>query len=598
MGCETCSNKPGGVPNGCQNNGTCASGGCSKLAVYDWLGNMELPGHATPFEYVEIRFKNGRKDFFRNATKTNLNPGDVVAVEANPGYDMGTISASGELARLQMETKGAMKNARDLKTVIRTARTEDFELWREARSLESDAMQKGRTIAIALGLEMKISDVEYQGDKQKATFYYTADGRVDFRELIKKFADAFRVRIEMKQIGARQEAGRLGGIGSCGRELCCSTWLTDFRSVSTSAARYQQLSLNTQKLAGQCGKLKCCLNYELDTYQDALKGFPKNFNRLKTKKGTATHFKTDIFKGMLWYFYDEGGATNPVPINKDRVAEILEMNAAGEYPDNLLDFVEVEAPKEEAYGNVVGQDSLTRFDELKKPRGKNKKRKGNRSKPRNPNAAQAKGGEPDQKSNHANRPKKSRGPHREIETSQEEKVVATKIPKHNRAGHGGLHFLILMLVLAFSACQDEQLVFEKNVEIPGARWFVADKAILDVDIQDTVSQHNFLINVRNTEKYPFRNLYVFVKTKFPNGKTSKDTVGIVLADATGRWLGKGSGFLNSSQHLSNAILFKYNKRFPISGTYTFEIEQAMRMDTLDGIQNVGLRIEKSKPSQR
>ena len=383
MGCESCSNGKGGMPAGCKNNGTCSSGGCSKLEVYDWLGNMELPGNVAPFEYVEIRFKNGRKEFFRNGTPVFLNPGDAVVVEASPGTDVGVISASGELARVQMETKRAMKNLRELRKVTRKATTEDLEKWRNARSREEETMFQSRTIAIALGLEMKISDVEYQADNSKAVFYYTAEGRVDFRELIKKFAEKFRVRIEMKQIGARQEAGRLGGIGSCGRELCCSTWLTDFRSVSTSAARYQQLSLNTQKLAGQCGKLKCCLNYELDSYLDALSKFPKNHNKLKTQKGVATHFKTDIFRGIMWYFYEEeGGATSPVALHKDRVAEILEMNRDDKFPMDLKAFAQAEEPREkETYGNVVGQDSLTRFDETKKKskgRSKSRNKKPNR----------------------------------------------------------------------------------------------------------------------------------------------------------------------------------------------------------------------------
>ncbi len=418
MGCESCTNGKGGTPAGCKSNGTCSSGGCSKLSVFDWLGNMELPGNTTPFDYVEIRFKNGRKEFYRNATKSSLNPGDAVIVEANPGYDLGIISASGELARLQMETKRAMKYARDLRKVLRKATSDDLEKWRVARGREEETMFKSRTIAIALGLEMKISDIEFQADGSKATFYYTADGRVDFRELIKRFADTFRIRIEMKQIGARQEAGRLGGIGSCGRELCCSTWLTDFRSVSTSAARYQQLSLNTQKLAGQCGKLKCCLNYELDSYLDALSTFPKNFNRLKTKKGIANHLKTDIFKGIMWYIYDEEGVTVPVPLHKDRVAEILEMNRNDKFPIDLKSFVELEEPKEEAYGNVVGQDSLTRFDETKKKSKRRKKRNPknqntSRDAKQTPNAKKRSGNTPDkEKPNPQNRNPKAKSGNR------------------------------------------------------------------------------------------------------------------------------------------------------------------------------------------
>jgi cell fate regulator YaaT (PSP1 superfamily) len=291
---------------------------------------------------------------------------------------VGVVSAEGELARLQMDKKKLSKNTRDIKRILRKATTDDLTLWREARSLEADAMFQARGISSSLGLEMKISDVEYQGDKTKATFYYTADGRVDFRELIRKFAETFRVRIEMKQIGARQEAARLGGIGSCGRELCCSTWLTDFRSVSTSAARYQQLSLNTQKLAGQCGKLKCCLNYELDSYLDAIKHLPKSNIKLRTKKGIAFHIKTDIFKGIMWYVYEEGTANGPIPLAAERVKEIIAMNEEKQFPEDLKGFVEIEVPKDEAYSNVVGQDSLTRFDQKRTKRKKRRKPSGNK----------------------------------------------------------------------------------------------------------------------------------------------------------------------------------------------------------------------------
>src|SRR5690554_956235 len=381
MGCESCTNGKGGMPAGCKNNGTCSSGGCSKLEVFDWLGNMELPGNVAPFEYVEIRFKNGRKEFFRNGTSFFLNPGDAVVVEASPGIDVGIISASGELARLQMETKRAMKSLRELRKVIRKATTEDLEKWREARSREEETMFQSRTIAIALGLEMKISDVEYQADNSKAIFYYTADARVDFRELIKKLADEFKVRIEMKQIGVRQEASRLGGIGSCGRELCCSTWLTDFRSVSTSAARYQQLSLNPEKLAGQCGKLKCCLNYELDMYIDELKDFPSTEIKLYSKKGVGVHIKTDVFKRLMWYLHQTEEKSGPVlvALSPERVKEIIALNKEKKNPEDLKDFdestFETKAPD---YADVLGQDDLSRFD---KKFTKKKKRKGGERKP-------------------------------------------------------------------------------------------------------------------------------------------------------------------------------------------------------------------------
>jgi cell fate regulator YaaT (PSP1 superfamily) len=352
---------------------------------------MSLPGGQTPFDMVEVRFKNSRKDFFRNVNGLGLNVGDVIAVEASPGHDIGIVSLTGELVRLQMKKKGVNFDSEEIKKIYRKAKQQDIDKWREGQSLEVATMYKARTIALQLGLQMKLSDVEYQGDKSKAIFYYTADERVDFRELIKVLADAFKVRIEMRQIGARQEAARLGAIGSCGRELCCSTWLTDFRTVSTSAARYQQLSLNPMKLAGQCGKLKCCLNYELDTYQDALKEFPQiDGKRLHTQKGDAFLQKTDIFKRLIWWSY----TTEPdvfIPLSIARVKEVLEMNEKGEKPVDLAEFKEISAlpeVKQPDFENVVGQDSLTRFDKQKNQnRNKHKKHPGNKGpNPNNKNA--------------------------------------------------------------------------------------------------------------------------------------------------------------------------------------------------------------------
>ncbi len=383
MSCGNCNtgrgnHNNGGIPAGCNDNGSCGTnGGCNKLNVFDWLGNMSLPDGQKPFDMVEIRFKNSRKDFFKNTNTLPLNVGDVVAVEASPGHDIGVVSLTGELVRLQMKKKGVNFDSEEIKKIYRKAKQQDVEKWREAQSLEVATMYKARTIALQLGLQMKLSDVEFQGDKSKAIFYYTADERVDFRELIKKLAEEFKVRIEMRQIGARQEAARLGAIGACGRELCCSTWLTDFRTVSTSAARYQQLSLNPMKLAGQCGKLKCCLNYELDAYQDALKEFPQIDNkRLNTLKGDAFLQKTDIFRRLLWWSY----TTEPdvfIPLSIPRVKEILEMNAKGEKPADLPEYKELSVKaevKQPDFENVVGQDSLTRFD-ARKNQNKNKHKK-------------------------------------------------------------------------------------------------------------------------------------------------------------------------------------------------------------------------------
>lgn len=376
MGCSNCSNG-GGVPNGCKSNGNCGSGSCGKLSVFDWLADIDLPNGQSVYDVVELRFKNSRKGFYRNIKGINLQVGDAVVVEASPGYDIGVVSTVGELARIQVRKKTQNFKAHEARSILRKGTKEDIEKWKEFRGREAETMFASRSFASELGLEMKISDVEYQGDGTKAIFYYTAEDRVDFRQLIRHLADAFKVKIEMKQIGMRQEAARLGGIGSCGRELCCSTWLTDFRSVSTASARYQQLSLNPQKLAGQCGKLKCCLNYELDAYLDALKKFPRADVKLKTQKGIAFHVKTDVFKEEMWYMQDDPanpGSNAFIPLTPERVREIIKMNKAGEFPSDLKDFmIEVEAEIPD-YTDVVGQDSLNRFEHVFK-RKKKKKRK-------------------------------------------------------------------------------------------------------------------------------------------------------------------------------------------------------------------------------
>lgn len=366
MACNNCST--GGTPTGCGNKGHCDSGTCGKMGVFNWLENMQLPTGQKPFEGVEVRFKNGRKGIFKNASQTPLYTGDAVVVETSHGHDVGVVLLTGELVKIQLQRKNVNFDSSEIKKIYRKARPEDIDKWKEARSLEEPTMHRARTLALSHKLQMKISDVEYQGDKTKATFYYTADDRVDFRELIKTMAEEFKIRIEMRQIGARQEAGRLGGIGSCGRELCCSTWLTDFRTVSTSAARYQQLSLNPQKLAGQCGKLKCCLNYELDMYVEAYKNLPEQNIKLQTKKGTAVHIKTDIFKKQIWYVYLGEAASGFICLTPERVFKIIEMNRKNVFPDDLTEISrEVQKPvKKIDYDNVVGQDSITRFDEKKK----------------------------------------------------------------------------------------------------------------------------------------------------------------------------------------------------------------------------------------
>lgn len=380
MGCGSCSNHKDSSPKGCKNNGTCGTDGCNKLTVFDWLSNMDLPDGQAPFDMVEVRFKNGRKEFFQNTENLQLNMGDVVATEAHPGHDIGTVSLTGELVRVQMHKKKAKPDGENFPRIYRKANQKDIDVWQKCRGREEEIKVKARQIAIRLNLKMKISDIEFQGDGSKAIFYYTAEQRVDFRQLIKEYAFTFKVRIEMKQIGLRQEAARLGGIGSCGRELCCSTWLTDFRSVKTSAARYQQLSLNPLKLAGQCGKLKCCLNYELDMYLEALKDFPKSDDVLVTKKGKAGLQKMDIFNRKLWYaYFKESNEWHE--LNVDDVKEIIKAEKENKLVECLEDFVEEKMPEISDYNDVVGQDSLTRFD---KPKRK-KRRKKRKPKPQNRN---------------------------------------------------------------------------------------------------------------------------------------------------------------------------------------------------------------------
>ena len=380
MSCSNCSTA-NGTPRGCQSNGTCGTDSCNKLTVHDWLENMVLPAGQQPFRIAEVRFKNSRKGFYRFLEAMRPSIGEAVVTEVAPaGYDVGRVTLTGELVRFQMKKKKVDPETEQLPSLLRKATDRDLEVWQQARNKEQEVQKRARELALRLNLQMKLSDVEFQGDGKKATFYYTAEQRVDFRQLIKDMAKAFGIRIEMRQIGLRLEASRLGGIGSCGRELCCSTWLTDFRSVSTAAARYQQLSLNPQKLSGQCGKLKCCLNFELDAYRSALKEFPKMETKLKTEKGLAICQKMDIFKGLLWYTYkDEWMQWHE--LTAEAAQKIIAKNKNGEVVTALEDYSQEEKTevKAVAFENVVGKDSVYRFD---RPRSRNKKRSGNRNRNR------------------------------------------------------------------------------------------------------------------------------------------------------------------------------------------------------------------------
>jgi len=378
-GCTTCivpseNNK---IP-GCRNNGGCLTDGCDKLSVTDWLSDMELPT-GEQFNIIEVRFKSGRKEFFKN-NELNLVTGDPVVVDVPNGHHIGYVSMMGELVKFQMKKKN-IEDDENVRNIYRKATARDLEKFEEVRGREIKTLQRTREIIEEKGLEMKLTDIEYQADNTKATFYYSADERVDFRELIKLLASEFKIRIEMRQISLRQEAGRLGGIGSCGRELCCSTWLTDFKSVSTTSARYQNLSLNPSKLSGQCGRLKCCLNYELETYMEALIDIPEIEAPLITEKGEAFLQKTDIFKKIMWFGYKNENTW--IPVDASRVSEVLELNKKGQKPATLLE--DEEADTEDT--TMALNSDLEELDRKFKKKTTRKKRKKKSFKPRrnNPN---------------------------------------------------------------------------------------------------------------------------------------------------------------------------------------------------------------------
>ncbi len=370
MGCTSCGTAKGGKPGGCKSNGGCSTGGCNRMNTYDWLHNLPMADFDSACKVVEVSFNKGsRKDFFRNPSLQQYEKGDMVAVEGVSGFDVGEISLTGEIVRLQMKKRNVKEENPEMKKVLRTATDRDLDLMRQNKAREPEAVIRSRAIARQLKLDMKISQVEMQADGRKATFFYIADGRVDFRELIKVYASEFKVKVEMRQIGARQEAGKVGGIGSCGRELCCSSWLTDFKSVNTAAARYQNLSINQTKLSGQCGRLKCCLNYELDTYLDALKHFPDNCDQIQVAKGTAYLIKKDIFKNLMWYTLPD--STKQYPLTIERVLKIKGLNKQGVIPEEL-EAVDVTTNKPKAvepeFVDVVGQISLRSLEKADKKR--------------------------------------------------------------------------------------------------------------------------------------------------------------------------------------------------------------------------------------
>lgn len=381
MGCAGCGSNANGKPAGCNSNGNCSSGGCNRLNVFNWLADIPISDLGKPFPIIEISFSRGsRKAFFRNNTHHIVHKGNLVVVEGSGGFDIGEVSLTGELVKWQMKKKHVKEDDIEIKKVLRLPGVHDLELYEQSKSIEKELLVRSRAITRVQHLDMKITEVEVQADGKKICFFYTADARVDFRELIKVFASEFKAKIEMRQIGARQESAKIGGIGSCGRELCCSTWLTDFKTVNTTAARYQNLSINQTKLSGQCGRLKCCLNFELDTYMDALKHFPENAEQLALASGKVTLQKKDIFRNLMWYSFS--GSNKQYPLTIERVKEILELNAKGELPEELeatevrsrRHLNDVDSKADMGFVNDVGQLTLPALSN----KGSRNKKKGNK----------------------------------------------------------------------------------------------------------------------------------------------------------------------------------------------------------------------------
>ncbi len=409
MGCDSCGT---GKPNGCKSNGGCSTGGCNRMNAFDWLMNMPVADLSDECRVIEVSFNQGsRKDFYRNTTLQQFEKGDLVCVEGVSGFDLGEVSLTGEIVRLQMKKHEVIEDNPEMKKVLRRASDRDIDTWRHSKSREKDAVIRSRAIAKQLKLEMKISQVEIQADSRKATFFYIADGRVDFRELIKIYASEFKLKVEMRQIGARQESAKVGGIGSCGRELCCSTWLTEFKSVNTTAARYQNLSINQTKLSGQCGRLKCCLNYELDTYLDALQQFPDNCDNIQVAKGNAMLIKKDIFKNLMWYILPDSNKQYPVTI--ERVRKIKSLNVQGVIPEEL-EVAEVTSSKikevEPEFVELVGQISLQSLEKADRKRKQKQQQKQKTQQPQQQKGQQQQRGQ-QQGPQQGKQSNQQRGPH-------------------------------------------------------------------------------------------------------------------------------------------------------------------------------------------
>jgi cell fate regulator YaaT (PSP1 superfamily) len=447
MGCGSCSSsKDGGKPGGCKSNGGCSTGGCNRLNVHDWLLNLPFSDPESTCKVIEVSFKQGsRKEFFRNTTLQYFDKGDYVSVEGVSGFDVGEVSLTGELVRLQMKKKGVDEFGAEMKKILRRSSDRDIETFKISKGREKEILARSRAIARQLNVQMKLSEVEIQADGKKGTFFYTADDRVDFRELIKVYAGDFKVKVEMRQIGIRQEAAKVGGIGSCGRELCCSTWLNDFKSVNTTAARYQNLSINQTKLSGQCGRLKCCLNYELDTYLDALQQFPDYAETLDTTMGTAHLIKKDIFKNLMWYVLPNN--TKHFPLTIQRVKDIKRMNREGQKVDELQPVeiltVKQKEDAEPAFVDLVGQISLKTLEKNDRRRRDQERGRGNNQGPRDQGSRQQGGGNqgPRPQGGQGNQgprpPQQNRGPQQGGQGNQGPRPQGPRPPQQNRGPQQG-----------------------------------------------------------------------------------------------------------------------------------------------------------------
>ena len=430
MGCGSCGS--GSTPGGCKSHGSCASGSCNRMNVHDWLANLPFSDPESGCRIMEVSFNNGsRKDYFRNSTTHYFEKGEMIAVEGVSGFDVGSVNLTGELVRLQLKKNNLREESPDIKKVLRRATDTDLGKLRETKSREKEVMIRSRAIAKQLNLDMKVAEVEIQADGRKATFFYIADDRVDFRELIKIYAGEFKVKVEMKQIGARQEAGKVGGIGSCGRELCCSTWLTDFKSVNTNAARYQNLSINQTKLSGQCGRLKCCLNYELDTYLDALQNFPDDCDMIEVSKSRAFLVKKDIFRNLMWYTMPDSNKQYPLTI--ESVQKIKALNRQGIKPDEL-ETVEIVSKKpveiEPTYVDVVGQISLKSLEKTSRKRRDNERGAQQGRQPANRQG----GNEPQRRQGQPNQPGSNQGGRPQQQRPPQAKQQGAQRPPQNREG--------------------------------------------------------------------------------------------------------------------------------------------------------------------